>query len=312
MIAGSAAAQAVDLIPDFFKSSSDGRVIWEGNDQYVSLVPQDRAAQGDVPPNDHPVTLEAETLAKVFTTLTLWKEGGFLDSGDQTMALFSASQASLLGRKLAEAFALAGPGEDVTFAVMGLAPKLIVARDRLSTAGRAFYQGGKLNLIIGDMQRMYQYGKEKDITGIQQDIDRRVYPHNPGRRAKAMDHPAKIMNTEGVAYHTSGDELRGDWLVIDIKRALAEAEKRLVPEEVQKETRKVREEAAKLAIERRQMREELARMRKQMDDMSAAGGGGVAAESVESRLAKLDALHAKNLISDQEYASRRKAILDEI
>jgi hypothetical protein len=149
-----------------------------------------------------------------------------------------------------------------------------------------------------------------------QGIDRRVFPHNPGRRAKAMSHPARVMNTDGITYAKSAGELRGDWLVIDVKRALAEAQKQSVPAEVAKETQKVREEAAKLAIERRQMREELARMRQQMDDMAAGGGassaGAAGTESVEARLAKLDALHAKKLITDDEYATRRKAILDEI
>ncbi|MCC7412995.1 MAG: hypothetical protein IT495_15375 [Gammaproteobacteria bacterium] len=304
-----ASVAALDLLPNIF-GGDDGRVVWEGSDQYVRIVPQGKGAAGSVPPNDHPVELAPETLSTVLASVTLWREGGFFDTGDgETESLFTASQASLLGRKLSEALAQAKSHEDVTFAIMGFQSKLVVGKDRVSTAGRAFYQGGRLNLIIGDMHRAYEFGKEKDIQGIESGIDRRRFPHNPGRRDKARSHDARIMNTEGVEFHSEGGVLRGDWIAIDLKQALAAAEQRAVPQEIARETAKVKEEAAKLAIERRQMREELARMRQQMDDMRS---GGAATESVEERLAKLAVLHEKNLISDEEYQARRRAILDEI
>lgn len=293
-----------------FGSGDDGRAVWEGSDQFVRIVPQDQGRAGPTPPNDHPVELDAETLRKVLASITLWREGGFFDvAGEpETVTLFNEHQASLLGRKLAEAFAEAGPEEDVTFAVMGLQSKLVVAREKYSTAGRAFYKDGRLNLIIGDMHRTYEYGKEKDITGIEQGVDRRRYPHRPGARAKARSHEARIMNTEGIAFHEEGGELRGDWIEIDLERALAAAEQRAVPDEIARETQKVKEEAAKLAIERRQMREELARLRKQMEKVQQGGDGG----SVEERLARLETLREKDLISEEEYRIKRQAILDEI
>ncbi len=296
-----------DLFPNLF-GGDDGREVWTGSDQWVRIVPQDAGAV-PAPLNEHPATLEPEVLTRILSTLLLWREGGLLDSGDETLALFTAPQASLLGRKLSDALAEAQPNEDVTFAVMGLASKLVVGREHFSTAGRVFVQGGKLQLIIGDMHRTYQYGKEKDISGVEQGVDRRIHPHNPGERKKARAHPARIMNTDGVAYHKDGAELRGDWIEIDIKAALAAADKRDIPESVQKETAKVRQEAAKLAIERRQMREELARLRQQMDQMQA---GGAEAGTAADRLARLEALREKNLISPEEYEAKRKAILDEI
>jgi len=302
-----APAGAIDLLPRIF-GGDDGRSVWKGDDQYVRLVPRGENPGGRTPPNDHPVRLEPETLKKVLESIVLWREGGFFDLAgeEETVALFTTSQASLLGRKLAEALAEARADEDVTFAVRGLKSKLMVGKDHFYTAGRVFYQGGRLNLIVGDLHRTYEYGKEKDISGIEQGVDRRRYPHRPGEREKARSHEARLMNTAGMTFFDAGGELRGDWLVIDLAQALAAAEQRAVPEEIARETQKVKEEAAKLAIERRQMREEMARLRKQVEDMQ--GGAG----SAEDRLARLEALRSKALISDEEYRAKRQAILDEI
>ncbi|MGE0386451.1 MAG: hypothetical protein AB7Q97_17115 [Gammaproteobacteria bacterium] len=303
-------AYGLDLVPGFLKRSDQGRDLWKGDDQYIRIVAQDKAAGGMPAPNDHPVDIPAEDLTKVFRSVTLWKEGGFWDTSDETLRLFNESQASMLGRKVSEGLRQAKPGEDVTFAVMGLADKLIIAKDRFSTAGRVFYKDGRLNLIVGDMLRTYAYGREKNAQGVEINIDRRVYPHMPGARAKPMKQPGRLMNTDGMEFQQIGAAPRPDWLVIDVPRVVAAADRAMLPPELVKQTDKAREEAAKAAIERRQMREELARLRQQVE--SRPGATGAPAESVESRLQKLETLHSKKLITDAEYQSRRQAILDQL
>ncbi len=310
MLLAAGTATAIDLIPDFLKGEPKGRVVFEGRDQYIRIEPQDELRKGPPPPNDHPVDLDAGQLSTVLEAITLWKEAGLFDGGDEQLGLFTGSQASFLARNLAKGLAEAGPDEDVTFAVVGLVQSFVVAKDKRSTAGRVFYRDGRLNIIIGDMHRTYTYGKELDPTGVEQGVDRRIYPHRTGRRAKPRSMPARMMTLEGMSLQEIDGETRSDWLVIDLPVALAAAKKEALPDGVAEETQKLREEAAKLAVERRQMREEMARLRKQVDEMDA--GAPASTESLESRLSKLDALRSKQLITEEEYRAKRTEILNEI
>ncbi len=71
----------------------------------------------------------------------------------------------------------------------------------------------------------------------------------------------------------------------------------------------IRQEAAKRAQESRAMRLEMARLRKKMSQNQARGGHNL---SVEDRLKKLTDLKEKKLITDEEYAMKRKEIINEI
>ena len=68
-------------------------------------------------------------------------------------------------------------------------------------------------------------------------------------------------------------------------------------------------EAAKLAKQRREMRAEMARLRK---DMSKQNNASSTTRSIEERITTLDELLAKELISKEEYAVKRKEILNDI
>ena len=74
--------------------------------------------------------------------------------------------------------------------------------------------------------------------------------------------------------------------------------------------KKLEIEVAKLAKQRRKMRAEMARMRKQIRNISPAGGAS--AKSIEERMATLDQLYTKQLITRKEYDAKRKEILNDI
>ena len=57
------------------------------------------------------------------------------------------------------------------------------------------------------------------------------------------------------------------------------------------------------------MREEMARLRKELEVVKS---GGNQVQGLEQRLATLQELKEKDLISEAEFVSRRKAILEEI
>ena len=76
-----------------------------------------------------------------------------------------------------------------------------------------------------------------------------------------------------------------------------------------KDDKRIQVEAAKLARERRQMRAEMARMRKEMKELSS---DPVSEKSPEERIATLEQLREKELITQEEYESRRQEILNDI
>ncbi len=64
-----------------------------------------------------------------------------------------------------------------------------------------------------------------------------------------------------------------------------------------------------MARERRQMRIEMARMRKEMKELSS---DPVSDKSPEERFTTLEQLREKELITQEEYESRRREILNDI
>jgi len=306
------AVPAIDLLPDFdlFGDDGEGKTVWEIKDQFVRIVPQDEDSSGKTEPNDHPVQLDGKELRQALGAIQMWDRAANSGAGDVGPFIFDPSQIGVLEGKLVAALSRAESGEDVTFAVIGRQRSGMFAGERTANAGRAFFKAGKLNIIFGDVLREVE-GKKKIVSaavGVVEE-DRRLYPFKVGTRRKAQDHDWRIATQPGIEFHDAGGGAkRDDWLIIDIPVVIANLNKKAVPEVVAKEAQKVRDEAAKLAAERRQMREEMARMRKEMQGRD----GGEAAESTEDRLARLDRLREKQLISDDEYERKRKEILDDI
>jgi hypothetical protein len=122
--------------------------------------------------------------------------------------------------------------------------------------------------------------------------------------------PGRVVSTIGVSFAGGDGGGRPDWILLDVAKAAFAYREGLIPEDEKKRENKARQEAAKLTIERRQMREEMARLRQELKELKT--GGGASARSVEERLATLEALKSKALISDEEYERRRNEILGDI
>jgi hypothetical protein len=180
-----------------------------------------------------------------------------------------------------------------------------------------FYTGGKLNLILGEVYKpmMDKGARERALAAGCGDCptDERTVYFNDASRYRSGDLPEPLSTVVGVDFGRDGNKLRKDWLVIDVDTIVASVEKQRnrLPPALEKERREAKMEAARAAIERRQMREEMARMRKEMQN----GGGtatAAAPQSIEERIATLDKLKKKGLISPAEYDSRKKEILNDI
>lgn len=310
-----APSYGIDLLPDLFGGKEpEGTYLFQGGKQHVKLVKreqEDGAARDAV--NDHPVELGADQVATVLGTITMQHTGGIIVEKTEAMAVFSEREIQTLAPHISRGLARAQPDEEIIFMVAGRHEGAI-AKEVKGSTGRVFYADGKLNLILGEVHKpmMDKNQKERALAAGCGDcpMDERVIYFRPASRNKAGKVPEPITTTAGIDFKKQGNKIRGDWLVIDVPTIIAnvERQKNRLPPALEKERRAAKLEAARAAAERRQMREEMARMRKELE----AGGGSASSASVEDRLATLDDLKKKGLISPEEYESRRQDILKDI
>ena len=296
-------ANGLDLLPNIFDKPEVTATIWEQNEQYVHLV----AIESKAALNEHPVALDPIEVEQALASLQLWTKGGVFRD-EQSLPVYTKGQAGTIARYLVDALNKASPNEDVTFNVRSYADVLLsVGREREWTTGRVFYKDGKLNLIIGEYQKRIDKGK-KNVEGSFGVVDdcRDVNFDIAGRHSKGHM-PGRIVNSAGVEL---GDTGRADWVTIEVLKAAKAYRDAQTPVAARKEEEKVRNEAAKLTLERREMREEMARMRKELKTLQESGAGKT--QPLEARLAKLQQLLDKGLISADDFKRRKAAILDEI
>ncbi len=317
-------AHAVDWLPDFgFSKDDETKKIWDGGDQYVRLQKQD-AGSGPRPPlNNHPQRLNPKQLSVALTNLEMRLKRG----SDTVIPVFVASEVRLLSKYLAVGLAEAAPDEDVAFAVigmhrgkgLGLFGRDLFAKSQMVTTGRVFYLDGKLNIIFGVVHDEIQPPKDEQakrvVAGDSANVDRRLQPFVPGSRRSEKGHAWQLVLAEGESLHSTGGVSRGDWLVMDLAVVVAAAKRKAREAEqgaTGQEAAYLRQEALRLSAERRQMREEMARMRKEMREIQGTAGNDGSGKTLEERLATLDELKKKKLITDEEYEAKRQEILNDI
>ena len=292
---------------DLFGSDED--VLWKsGNNLYIKLVEQDKSGSGKTPPNDHPVTLNSRQVADALSQITVWEKKVFSDDADAE-SVFAISQARFLGNFISQGLAKAAPGQDLVFVLASQKQLALGFKDRVYVAGRVFYHDERLHVIIGDHDRPADKGLEA-VYDAQGDVEV-VYNFTIGKRAQPSGFKGNIITGNGIEVYLQENKRRRDWIVIDVPAAaaafIAKTEKKDKPA-AGADSEAIREEAARIAHERRQMRAEMARMRKEMNEVME----NKEQLTIEERLARLDELHKKNLISDSEYDQKRKEILDDI
>ena len=306
----STSAAALDLLPSIFKSTKISRNIWKQQEQFVALAPQSDSDEGIVPQNQHPVILRLSDAQDALKSLELWVEGG-LFRNEQAVPVLTSGQITSLVRFMIEGLAQAKPDEDIVFVVRGYAKvALDIAKEKVWTAGRIFYKDDKLNIIIGTFQIKKDRGvrQAEGAHGILGNYADLHFDH--GNRDGSAAMPGRIVTSPGVSLNTEHARERPDWVQIDVLTAADSYRNSLIPDEDRKREKKVNQEAAKLTVERRQMREEMARLRKELEGIKSAGTGQ--SQGLEDRLATLKELKDKQLISDDEFRSRRQSILEEI
>ena len=252
-------------------ASSGEETVWKGVDEFVKLLPQDAPAS----PNQHPVSLRPADLAAALGNIRLRK-------GEETGSLMDKKDAQRLAPHLAGALSRASPGQDVIFSVSIRVKAPIIGSSEVTIAGRAFHSEGKLHLIVGDLWRSAVSPDYHHSPVARREIDRRLYPHTPGMRAKETVHEGLSFETgPGIQLFALNGRVRQDWLVLDVATSATP-------------TVRTQDEAA-----------------------SAPGRDRVTpaaekATTAEERLSRLKRLHGQGLITDEEYARKRKEIIDQL
>lgn len=304
-----AAAAPVDAPVDapIDEDARDGapKTIWASPGRFVRLVAQDRPA----PPNDHPAALSPAELRTILAAISVFGGPPFLGAGAEPISVFMEDEARVLAQALATALAEARPDQDVAFTVEGERNAFFFAQEPVTIGGRVFYDDQRLHIIFGDLHQ--PAGRPAPDRHGSAKTGERLYPVRIGTRAGDIAHYWRIVPTEGQSFHVGADTTRGDWIEIDVPITLAALRRRQSgvgpprgppPRAVEQP----RSETRRLDLERRQEREEAARMQRSLRDIQGRADDSAL---LQRRLATLEELKNKRLITPEEYAERRRAML---
>lgn len=287
----------------------DDDILWKsGINLYIKFARQDKSPGAKTPPNSHPVVLGAQEITDALTAVEFWEKEGLLRK-DKSTTVFTIQQARLLGNYLALGLAKAKSDQDIVFALSALKKGFLGISDRAYMAGRAFYKDDRLHIIIGDYDRPPDKGMENAVAATGPN-ELQYYFTEGSRSSSSSGFKKNIVTGNGIEAYQQNGKLRKDWFVLDVHAAAqaltAKSQKQGAPSAA--DSAAIQQEAAKMANERREMRAEMARMRKEMSESSNSNGG----KTAEERLAELDELHKKKLITDAEYEEKRKQILNDL
>ncbi|EME69475.1 hypothetical protein H261_12964 [Paramagnetospirillum caucaseum] len=270
--------------PPSASAETAGTTLWEARWQHVRLVPRDGGGA-----NGHPVNLAKADIRNGLAQLRL-------DSGNgEPVEMLTADERAFVAEQLSKALAKAGPDQDVSIATIGMRKTILGLNEPRLTTLRAFMGTDGLNLIVGEA-----LSEPPNDTGTYQKVDPRLVSFQEGRRSAPAKAEArwKILAADKSAVTLR----RSDWAAIP---ATAMAVPEPGSEEAQKQAQGQME----------QMQQQMRQMQQQMQQPqkpAAAPAAPPAAPppAVEDRLRTLDQLKAKGLISQKEYAAKRRQIID--
>ncbi len=276
-----------------FKSSADRssanaeRTIWSSRalyagehsgEEYVRIVKQDRPSVGMIQQNDHPIMLQSGQIRTALSELEVRPS-----TGDKPIPIFTGRELDILGKRISEGLALAGPDEDITFAVIGQRSVLFgFAKRPKATTGRVFYKDGKMNIIFGRV-----------VDEVKEHIDPRLEPMTPGSRSRQVSHKWTLPDEPGMQLYSAGDMIRSDWVMLDLAglESSATTPERVTAPPESLQTQPPAHQAPVVA------------------PVPKAGKPG---KTIEERLLILNDLKKKKLITDEEYKAIRANILDDL
>ena len=327
----SAMSEYIPFVPKKKANETVVKNLWTSGEQYVAIQKQDSQPGVGVKPNQHISEISVDRIRTLLESMDLRQT-----ANDKTIALFNEEEIKILSEYIPVGLALAGPDEDVTFAVIGhYVESLGFLKKREVTTGRVFCQNGQINIIFGDVHR-----ELKETMGRAE--DRRLNPFLPGSRSGSMGYmDGSILPKQGSEMF---NKIRQDWLVFQLtpgeERSLAAAsqeERPIVraattgtlspapnslasgPQETAAPAQQyTAQPAAPAYVPQAAAPRYTAAPQYTPQNYGARDTRGIAAappvakKSYDERLIILNDLRNKRLITEQEYRDKRQQILDEL
>ena len=279
-----------------------GKVIWQNEEQFISLVPQDNSAASK---NHHPAELSFDSIAEMLYSISISdKKSRFSFGGkkaDLGSPLFSENEIVALSKGFVEAFSTASPEQDILFRVHGGKEQLggITQRKTINT-GRAFWRDNHLHIIFGEVhggdKTKWLYGQKQKDT----------YERRFGSRTTISDRVKIVFApVTGITQYTdSTGKIRPDWVVIDPNATLAQSE-----EEQQQPQPSPAQPESTQAVTKPQ-----AKIESNQQTLTASSPA-VRAEQERSfilklRLTELKELRDEGLITEEIYQQKVKEVVD--
>ncbi len=281
-------------LPSFdFSSDDDEVMLWKSHQEFVRLEPRDGGS-----PNNQPIRLSRERIRGALRLIFFR-----IELKDDPTPLFTEIDLKILGRYMEEGLAKATPDQDVTFALQSWHRAFLGLQTERILTGRAFYANNQLNLIFGSIMRdAPMHGGYGEPSA--RNPDPRLNPYVPGLRAIQVKQSA-ILSTAPNSGIFRAAKNRPNWLVLSPKALVARGPvaapgKRAYPTaKATGDYRQLREEVNRLKHELRQGRQGVPGQQQTPPDSA----------TIEKRLAILEKLHQRGLISKEELAIKREQIL---
>lgn len=275
----------------------------------VQLIPQDSAASQ---PNEHPAAFQPAQLEALLKSLRV---AG--DDGTQ-LTLASPSRLEQLAADMSKGFVRAGPDQDVAFSIYRRSGGPVFSSSRKVTSGRAFYRDNTLNLVFGEFDS--DFSEFRDLT---------IKPLGHGSRAGT---PGVDMTRLVASDSWHRHDNRGDWIEMPATPEAIEAAAAAAPTAIESSSSGAAQPlrygpaastpiqpsapASKPVAPAAPATTRPAPMPvtapQSSAEMAAPPSGAEGWSRIEDRLTQLKRLRDKNLISAEDYQSKKDALLEQL
>lgn len=317
-------------------ASNHEDMVWRSDNDYVAIVPLEDGAE----PNDHPVILEAREVYHILKSIRIRKENIRIlgmtifkpdpaeqtETPENTEALFSEIELQRLSKPIASALATAARNEDIVFSTTGSHENYLL-KTGLSTAGRLFHRDNSLHMILGDVRVDYakkyrRRGGYSDRTPAADDFKLRHFRLETGLRSSETKNSYAFIPGKFQHSHMYESTPRNDWIVVNTEGMRAKIRSQDIEQEKRENIVQERE-SIKTGIEQIDRRQqELDRkvelLERQLRDSNEPSGQessdavDKAGSGIEQRLEELKRLRDKELIPEELYQEKLRAIMNEM
>ena len=226
------------------------------------------AAEAGATPNQHPARLTSDVLR--------WQLGGVRTTiNGQSVNLFAADEINDFAEPLAQAFGMAGPGDDVVL-ISSSRRGASFLTDVTAVTARLFVQDGSLQFIVRDARLQF------------------VKDYINSRNAPKFSYGSRAAASTATLTNSAATSRRADWLALGL--ALPGAAPVAVPAATQA-TPAAAAPAPKTTA---------------MPSPAAAAVPEPLQTEAEHRLATLKRLRDRGLISEEEFQEKRKEVLKQL